>query len=76
VAAEPDAAWWKLRLAVLDVSSAAAELGVSTGYVRRLLRQGRIRGVRVGNAWAIEARGWEDFKRRPRRPGRLPRPRR
>jgi excisionase family DNA binding protein len=72
---EPDAAWWKFRLAVLDVTSAAAELGVSPEYIRRLVRAGRLRGVRVGRAWAIEATSWEAFKRRPRRPGR-PRKRR
>jgi excisionase family DNA binding protein len=68
----PDQAWWKLRLAVLDVTSAAAELGVSREYVRRLVRDGRVRGVRVGASWAIEAASWEDFKRRPRVPGRPP----
>jgi excisionase family DNA binding protein len=65
-----DPAWWKFRLAVLGVRDAAAEAGVSAEYVRRLIRQGRIRAVRVGNSWAIEAANWEAFKRQPRRPGR------
>jgi excisionase family DNA binding protein len=65
-----DQAWWKFRLAVLGVRDAAAEAGVSAEYVRRLIRQGRIRAVRVGNSWAIEAADWEAFKRQPRRPGR------
>ncbi len=71
-----DSAWWKFRLAVLDVPSAAAELGVSREYIRRLVRENRVRGVRVGQAWAIEATSWKAFKRRPRRRGRPRRRRR
>jgi excisionase family DNA binding protein len=65
-----DQAWWKFRLGVLGVRDAAAEAGPSAEYVRRLIRQGRIWAVRVGNSWAIEAANWEAFKRRRRHPGR------
>ncbi len=41
-------------LAVLRVRDAADAIG-SAGCVRRLIRQGWIRGVRVGYSWAIEA---------------------
>lgn len=64
---EKDHAWWKFRLAVLDVTSAAAELRVSREYIRRLIREDRIRGVRVGQVWAIDQTSWEAFKRKPRR---------
>ena len=70
-----DPAWWKFRLALLGVRDAAAEAGLSAEYVRRLIREGRIRAVQVDNSWAIDAASWEAFKRQPRRSGRPPKKR-
>jgi excisionase family DNA binding protein len=41
---------------LLTVQEAAHALGVSQQYVRRLLRGGRLRGLRLGRAWAIAGR--------------------
>jgi excisionase family DNA binding protein len=39
---------------VLTVKEAARRLGCSAQYARRLLRQGRLRGVKAGRDWAVD----------------------
>jgi excisionase family DNA binding protein len=45
----------------LTVVMAAAELAVSTQTVRKLIRLGRLRAVRIGRAIRIERSSLEDF---------------
>jgi excisionase family DNA binding protein len=54
------------------VSEAAAELKASDAYVRRLLLQHRLYGIKVGPVWAILPEDLEEFKRRRRGRGRPP----
>jgi excisionase family DNA binding protein len=47
----------------VSVSEAAARLGCSAGYVRRLARAGTIRARRIGaRAWAIDPAALEDYR--------------
>ncbi|HZK74364.1 MAG TPA: helix-turn-helix domain-containing protein [Clostridia bacterium] len=57
---------------MLSVSDAATELNASDAYVRRLLLQQRLFGIKVGPVWAILPDDLEEFKRRRRGPGRPP----
>lgn len=57
----------------LSVPEAAAELGVSVGRVRKLLREERIVGQKLGiKTWAIPATEVKRFKKIPRPTGRPP----
>ncbi len=46
----------------LAVPEAARRLGRSTEQVRRYLREGRLRGRRIGNQWFIEAGALAEFR--------------
>ena len=52
------------------MSEAAAELKASDAYVRRLLLQHRLYGIKVGPVWAILPEDLEEFKRMRRGRGR------
>jgi hypothetical protein len=54
------------------VSEAAAELKASDAYVRRLLLQHRLYGIKVGPVWAILPEDLEEFKGMRRGRGRPP----
>lgn len=54
------------------MSEAAAELKASDAYVRRLLLQHRLYGIKVGPVWAILPEDLEQFKRMRRGRGRPP----
>jgi excisionase family DNA binding protein len=58
------------RPRLLSVAEAAAELGASEAYVRRLLLRGRLYGIKVGIVWAILLDDLEAFRRTRRPPGR------
>ena len=45
----------------VGVAEAARRLGRSTEQVRRYLREGRLRGRRIGGQWFIEASALADF---------------
>ena len=60
------------RPRLLSVSEAAAELKASDAYVRRLLLQHRLYGIKVGPVWAILPEDLEEFKRMRRGRGRPP----
>jgi excisionase family DNA binding protein len=52
------------------VAEAAAELGASEAYVRRLLLRERLYGTKLGSVWVIYPDDLEAFKRLRRPPGR------
>ena len=54
------------------MSEAAAELKASDAYVRRLLLEHRLYGIKVGPVWAILPEDLEEFKRMRRGRGRPP----
>lgn len=58
------------RPRLLSVSEAATELKASEAYVRHLLLEQRLYGVKVGPVWAIFPDDLEAFKSLRRPPGR------
>jgi len=61
------------RPRLLSVTEAAAELNASDAYVRRLLLEQRLYGIKVGPVWAIlpdDLRAFERTRRPPGRPSR------
>jgi excisionase family DNA binding protein len=52
---------------LLTTSQAAAELGITANRVAKLIRAGRLKAVKVGRDWLIEARALEAV--RERKPG-------
>jgi len=54
---------------LISTVEAAKRLGISSRRVRKLVKQGRIRGVRVGRYYAIEE---EDCHFERKAPGRKP----
>src|SRR5438445_13624369 len=58
------------RPRLLSVAEAAADLGASEAYVRRLLLRQRLYGTKLGFVWAIYPDDLEAFKRLRRPPGR------
>ncbi|MGW9031010.1 excisionase family DNA-binding protein [Streptomyces sp. NPDC055722] len=54
--------WWR-SWSTLSVDEAAAVLGCSAGYVRRLARAGTIRARRIGaRAWAIDRTALDHYR--------------
>jgi excisionase family DNA binding protein len=49
---------------IIDAKEAAKRLGCSPGYVRRLVRAGRVKATKLPGGWAIEADSVEKEKRR------------
>ena len=47
----------------LTIPSAAAHSGYSEQYVRKLVRNGRVRGLQVGLTWLIEIASLERYLR-------------
>jgi len=47
----------------LTASEAAHELGFTATHVRRLIYQGRIKAVKIGNQWMIEPRAIKGIER-------------
>jgi excisionase family DNA binding protein len=48
----------------ISVAEAAKRLKRSTEQVRRYLREGKLRGQRVGNQWFVEEASLEESRRR------------
>src|SRR5262245_30448838 len=55
---------------ILSVTEAAELAGVTPGRLRQLIEDGRLRGKKIGNSWAILARDVETFIGRKRGAGR------
>lgn len=52
---------------LLEVAHVAHRLSASPEFVRRLLRDGKIAGIRFGKRWRIEPRDLQAFIERQRR---------
>lgn len=48
----------------MPISEAAEFLGVSKEYVRRLLRSGKVKGVRYSGVWVVNRQSLEAFARK------------
>ena len=54
-------------------SKEAAEIaGVTTGYIRRLLLRGRLKGKKLGRDWLVNRKSVQEFVQSPRKTGRPP----
>ena len=57
---------------LITVSEAAKRSGINGSFIRRLLANGRLRGRKIGNSWAIEPTSLEEYLKTDRKPGRKP----
>jgi len=55
---------------ILSLTEAAEVAGLSAGRLRQLIDEGRLRGKKIGNSWAILARDLDTFLGRERGTGR------
>ena len=57
---------------LITVVEATARYGLSGSYIRRLAREGRIEGRRMGNSWVIVPETLENYLETERRKKRPP----
>ena len=58
-------------MALLSVSEAAIQSGLSRERIRKLLIEGRIMGTKLDRvSWLVNSQSLEDYVASPRRPGR------
>lgn len=55
---------------LISVTRAAEISGLTPGYIRRLLRQERIEGKRLGRDWFTTEEAIREYLRQEHRPGR------
>ena len=53
-------------MALLTVEEAAKVIGTSPAYTRRLVRDRKIKGIKFGKEWIVEAVSVREFKPRKR----------
>jgi excisionase family DNA binding protein len=58
---------------LISLEAAAARSGLSTGFLRRLCRLGRIRAVKVGRDWVTTWSAVSDYLEDPERRSKHPR---
>jgi len=46
---------------LLTVDQTAERLQVSSRWVRRILREGHLKGVKIGKLWRVEPEALEDY---------------
>ena len=61
-----------LTAKLISVTRAAEISGLTTGYIRRLLRNGEIEGVKVGRNWLTTEETIRKYLDQERRPGPKP----
>jgi len=54
----------KRELRILTTSEVAKKLGVHPKTVSRLMRQGKVTGIKVANRWLMEKPAFETFSRK------------
>lgn len=55
---------------LITVQEATARYGLSGGFIRRLIRNGRIRGRKMGASWVIDPASLERYVKGERKKGR------
>ena len=58
---------------LISLAEASEISGLTAGYLRRLLREKRLRGVKVGRNWLTTAEAIQEYLAQERRPGPKPR---
>lgn len=58
-----------LAAKLITVTTAAQLSGLSTSFLRRMLRRGEIPGVKVGKTWLTTEAAIRDYLAKDRRPG-------
>ena len=56
----------------ITVAQASRRFGLSTGHISRLLKEGKIQGIRPGHDWLVKSSAVVEYLREGRRPGRKP----
>jgi len=56
----------------LSVSQAAKQWEKSAVYIRKMVRNGRIKGQKVGNTWVVDEDSIKEFMASERKVGRKP----
>lgn len=62
-----------LAAQLISVTEASEFSGLTTSFIRRLLREQRIKGVKVGRNWLTTKEALQDYLKQDRRPGPKPR---
>ncbi len=62
----------ELTAKLISVSEASHISGLTTGFIRRMLRTGEIDGVKIGRNWLTTREAIQDYLKRERRPGPKP----
>jgi len=57
---------------LISVTEASQISGLTTSFIRRLLRTGQIEGVKVGYSWLTTEEAIRDYLSKERRPGPKP----
>jgi excisionase family DNA binding protein len=61
---------YNIFMELIGVTEAAEELGLSQNRVRQLIKGGKIPAQKIGNLWIVTRPDLEEFKAKPRKPGR------
>lgn len=56
----------------IDTKEAAKRWSVSESYVRKLIKQQRVRAKKVRRDWLVDAASLEQYMQSPRKPGPKP----
>lgn len=59
-----------------DTKEAGIRAGLTADHIRRLVRTGHLRGVKVGRDWLVEITALDEYMAHRPRPGRKPKLRR
>ena len=59
----------ELAASLISVTEASQLSGFTTGYIRRLLRNGTIEGVKIGPLWYTTEEAIQEYLKTERRPG-------
>jgi len=57
---------------LISLVEAARISGFSQGYLRRLMREGKISGIKIGRDWLTTEKAVKDYLSTERRPGPKP----
>ncbi len=45
----------------IETSEAAKELNYHVEHVRRMMREGRLKGIKIGRTWLVQKKSLEEF---------------
>jgi excisionase family DNA binding protein len=61
-----------LTAKLISVTEASRISGLTTSFIRRLLREGKIDGVKIGRNWLTSKEAIREYLKQERRPGPKP----